>query len=207
MAQYQLTKEYIEKLAKTKGKTRGLLLKPVVPYLIEEKGKEAVDIINKRLKKFGYDLKLENISAFKWYPAPFIYTILLSVFEFFDWNEEKATEIGYKTLINSLPAKVMLRSFTSIEVAFKITPKIWKQYTTEGEMKVVEYDMDKKYALLRLSGHKKSFSIICPIIYNYMRGYLTRIVEIITKSKNVKVELTKCISNDDPYDEFKITWE
>jgi hypothetical protein len=39
-----------------------------------------------------------------------------------------------------------------------------------------------------------------------MMGYLTKIFEIATRSKNVEVKQLKCLFWNDPYDEFKITW-
>lgn len=206
MIREKITKAEADRLMKNKGKTRGLVLKTLGSYVASERGREAIELIEKRMKELGYPFKFENIFSFRWYPAPLIFLVILVVLEFFNWDKKRSFEIGYKALITSLFARLMLRSFTSLDAAFKVTPRFWRSYSTLGDMEWVKHDIKKRYAVLRLSNYQRFQDKIYPILYDYMRGYLTRIMEIITKSKKVEVELTKCISNGDPYDEFTFRW-
>ncbi len=86
-------------------------------------------------------------------------------------------------------------------MTFKGTPVYWRKHFDFAELKCTKLDMKNSTAILRLTDFKKFH----PTVYIYMKGYLTRIIEFGTRSGNVKVEQTKCLYNNDPYDEFKIT--
>lgn len=199
----KITKKDVEEFEKAGGQTRGMMLKSLEPYLVKKKGAKYLEAIEKRVTELGYPFEFKNVSAFKWYPAPFVFTALMVVFESFNWDKKEVFNIGYEAPINSLFSKLILRAFTSLETAYTATPKFWKSYTTSGDMEWTERNMEKKHAVLKLSNHE---DFKYPIIYDYMMGYLKRLMEITAKSKNVTIELTKSMQNGDPYDEFTFNW-
>lgn len=81
-------------------------------------------------------------------------------------------------------------------------PKHWHRHFDFGKMECTEKDAKRGYAILRLNGFKKFHETV----YIYTRGYLTKLIEMATNSKKVKVKQIKSLYNNDPYDEFKITW-
>lgn len=202
MAKVHITKKEAEKILKIKGRIRGLVITTLKDYIISQKGQDGIKKVEKRMEKVGHPFEFKKLSSVKWYPAGFIQLVMLVILDTFGWDDKKNFEIGYQAPINSLLAKLMLRTFTSLEVAFKVTPKFWKNYTNLGEMNWVERDIKKRRAVLRLTNYPK----INEASYEYFRGYLKRIMEIMTKSKNVKVELTKSIYRGDSYDDFTFTW-
>ncbi len=204
MPKIELTKEEAKKVLQTKGRIRGLILTTLKDYILKEKGEIGIEKLELRLKELNADIDLKKLSSFKWYPAGIVILVMTATLEVFNWDEKKNFEIGYNAPINSILAKLMLRTFTSLETAFKVTPKFWKNYTDLGEMNWVNYDLKKRYAVLRLTNYPKI--TVANASYEYFRGYLKKIMEIMTKSKKVKVEITKSIYKGDPYDDFTFTW-
>ena len=202
MGKIKITKEEAEKILKVKGRIRGLVLTTLKDYVVNQKGKEGIKKVEKRMEDLGHPFKFEELSSVKWYPAGLIQLAMLVILDTFGWDDKKNFEIGYQAPINSILAKLMLRTFTSLETAFKVTPKFWRNYTDLGEMNWVEHDMEKRKAVLRLTNYPKTNGAS----YEYFRGYLKRIMEIMTKSKNVEVKITKSIYRGDPYDDFTFTW-
>ncbi len=202
MSTTKLTDDDIKQIVKINGRIRGLILTTLKDYIISKKGIEGLKKVEEKMKEIGYPFSFDGLSSVKWYPAPTVHLVMMVMLEVFNWGEEDNFKMGYEAPINSLLAKLMLRTFTSLEVAFRVTPKFWKNYTNLGEMNWVERDIKNKRAVLRLTNYPK----VKRGSYEYFRGYLKKIMEIMTKSKNVKVELTKTIYNGDPYDEFTFTW-
>jgi hypothetical protein len=208
MAKVKVTKKEADRLMKLSGTTRGIVLKTLGKYILNKKGKSGLEMVEERLKELGYSLKFEEVFSFGWYLAGLATLAFLVTFEIFNWDEKKALEIGYNNLINSRIAKLMLGHFVSAKEITQITSKVWHTYSNIGEVKWIKYDIKEKnsslhHSVLRLSGFEK----LHPIVYLYVNGFLKRLAEIVTQSKNLKVELTKCILNGDPYDEFKFTWK
>jgi hypothetical protein len=93
--------------------------------------------------------------------------------------------------------------YVSIEKMLLEGPKHWRRHFDFGEIKCTKYNIKEHYAILRLEGFKKFHQAV----YTYTRGYLAKLIEMVTNSKNIKVEQTKSLYNNDSYDEFKITWQ
>jgi len=202
MAEIKLTKEDIEQISKVKGRIRGLILTTLKDYIIAKEGHIGIKKVEEKMEEIGHPFSFDSVSSVKWYPANMIHLVMMIVLEVFGWTEEENFKIGYNVPINSLLAKLMLRNFTSLKVAFKVTPRFWKNYTDMGDMHWVLQDLKNKKAVLRLENYPK----VHRGSYEYFRGYLKRIMETVTSSKNVKVELTKTIYKGDPYDDFTFTW-
>ena len=202
MPKIKLTKEEADKLMKTEGETRGVVLKTLEDYILSKKGLGGIKKVEEKLKELGYPFEFKKVFSFSWQSAAFSNLVVLSMLEVFDWDDSRAFDIGYNALINSRIAKLMLEKIDTMEDSNNRTPKIWKTYSTVGEMKFVEYNEKKRHSTLRLKGYKKYH----PVSYEYFRGFLTRVAEIITKSKKVKVDQTKSLFNGDSYDDFEFTW-
>jgi hypothetical protein len=201
MTKIKLTKEEADRLMKTKGNISGSVLKATHQFILDKKGKKGVEMLEKRLEELGYPPKLKEISSFKWYPYAYSILSVLVVMELLDWDESKAFEMGYAVPSYSTFAKLVMK-YISVERMFEDAPKYWRKYFDFGEVKFTKIDKEKKLAVARLDNFR------APHLFEYelIRGSLTRHLEMVTKSKNVKLELTKCILKGDSYDEFKITW-
>ena len=202
MAKIHLTKKMVDKMMKTKEKTRGVVLKTLGDYIFERKGKEGVKSVQKRMEELGYPVDFDKTFSFKWYPGPLGGLALLATLEVFDWDESMAFDVGYNSPIQSSVTKLIVQRFTSLKQALQVMEKYWHKFSSVGEIKVTDYDAEKRYVVIRLDG----FIRVHIVGYEYMRGFFAKIFTLFAKNKKVKANLTKCTLKGDSYDEFKITW-
>jgi len=201
MVKVRVTKEEADKLMNIKGNVTSSILKAGYQFILHEKGEKGIKTVEQRLKELGYPLGFKEISSFRWYPISQACLFYLAALDVFDWDESKAFDIGYNTPLYSILTKLLYRYF-SLERMLREVPRYWLEHFDIGEVECVESNKNKRCAILRIKNFKKFH----PILYIYMKGYITRVHEMAIKKKAVKVEQTKCIYNNDPYDEFKITW-
>jgi hypothetical protein len=153
------------------------------------------------MQELGYPVKFKETSSFKWYPESLALLASLVSLEVFGWDEERAFDLSYEVPLYSILVKLFMK-YSSMETVLREAPKYWQKHFDFGEMKCTKYDLKKRYTIVRLDGYKKYH----PIQYIFIKGFSTRLFELGTGSKNVKVEQTKSLFNNDLYDEFKITW-
>jgi hypothetical protein len=201
MAKVKLTKEEVRRIASIKGNVHGSILKAYYQFIVDNLGEEGARKVEQRLKELGLEITFKDAFTFKWYPKAYSSLICLAFLEIAGWDEKDAFKVGYAAPAYSMLTKILMK-YLSTERVLENANLYWRKHFDFGEMKCVDYDKDKKYAILRLYGFKKYHQTV----YIYIWGYLTRLMEMVTKSKNVKVEQTKSLFNNDPYDEFKITW-
>lgn len=201
MSKIKLTKEDAQKMMKVKGKISGSLFKPFYQFILDRKGEEGVKEVEEKLKELGYPMDIGKTSSFSWYPYPLAILITLVILEVLDWDESKVFDLAYEVPTQSIVVKLLMR-YLSLEQVIKESQKYWRRHYDFGEIKCVEYNKEKKYLIMRYVG----FAKVHPVENDINRGYLKKLAEITTKSKNVKVEQTKSLFNNDPYHEFKIFW-
>jgi hypothetical protein len=203
MVKVQITKEEAQKIAKLKGNVSGAIIKAYEKFILNKKGEKEIKKVEERLAELGQPLKFAEVSSFGWYPESLACLIGIAILEIFDWDEKKEFEVGHDAPLYSIITKLLMQYFSSIEITFKGAPIYWRKHFDFAELRCTKLDTKKKLAILRLTGFKKFH----PTVYIYMQGYLTRIIEFGTHGGNVKVEQTKCLYNNDPYDEFKASWK
>jgi hypothetical protein len=201
MAKIKLTKEEADKMMKVKGNVTGTIYQADYRLILERGGEEKVREVEKKLEELGYPIKLKETSSFKWYSEAHACLVYLSMLEVFDWDESKTFEIGYNVPSFSTLTKLLMK-YLSVERLIKEASNTWKKHFDFGEMKCTKFDEEKKTGVLRVDGFKKFH----PTLDLYIRGYITRLVEMAVKSKDVKVEQTKSLYEGDPYAEYRITW-
>lgn len=201
MAKVKLTKEEADRIAKIKGNVSGTIFQAYYKLILGKKGEKSLRKVEERMKELGYPVKFKETSSFKWYPESLACLASLVSLEVFDWDESRAFDIGYEAPLHSILVKLLIK-YISVETMLREAPKYWQKHFDFGKLHCTKYNSKKSYAILRLDGFKK-FHLT---VYIYIWGYLTRLVELVTKSKNVKVEQIKSLYNNDPYDEFKIRW-
>ena len=202
MAKIQLTREEVQKIAKIKGNVHGSILKAYYQFIVDSIGEEGARKVEKRLAELDCDIKFKEAFSFKWYPKAYSSLICMAFLEIAGWDEKGAFKVGYAAPAYSVLTKLLMK-YLSVERILKESDRHWRQHFDFGEMKCVDYNEEKKTAVLRLYGFKKFH----PTVYIYISGYLTRLIEMATKSKNVKVEQKKSLYNNDSYDEFVINWQ
>ena len=145
MTKIKLTKEEIERIMKIKGDIRGAVFKAFYSYVIDKKGEEGVERVEKRLEDLDYSFDLEGIKSFQWYPQAFAVVVCLVILEVFDWDESAAFDIGYNGPLFSTAAKLLVKYFKTPERGFRQVPKIWRQHVNFAEPKVFKYNKEKRH--------------------------------------------------------------
>ena len=201
MEKVKITKEEIDRIMKVKGRISGAVFKEYYHFILERKGEKGVREVEKRLKELGYSINFKKASTFKWYPMAFSCVVLLVVVEVFGEDISVSFDIGYEAPSYSLIAKLLMK-YVSIEKIVKESQKYWRKYIDLGNLKCADFNKEKKYTVMRLENFRKFHEVT----YAYIKGFFVRIFEMVTKSKNVKIEQTKSLFKNDPYDEFKINW-
>lgn len=203
MANVKITKEEADRLMKIEDKTRGALIETIEEYIVQKKGIEGLEKVKEKLEEIGYPMDFGKFSTFTWYQGALDILLIIVFLDVFDLDELVAFDLGRDSLVsNSLLVKLLLSRLVSFDTAIKNAPKIWRYFSKLGEIRFTQYDKEKKFAILRLDNYAK----LHVVAYHYVRGSLAKLIEMLTKSKNVKIEQTKSLYNDDSYDEFKITW-
>ena len=77
---------------------------------------------------------------------------------------------------------------------------MYKKYFTTGSLKIVEYDKERKYIVGRIE-NLRTYPTHC----QYLMGYFSSLIEMVTK-KVVVCEEIKCIYSGDKYHEFLVKW-
>jgi hypothetical protein len=204
MAKIKITEAEVKRMMETGDRVRGAALKTLEEYILSKKGKEGIRMVEERLKELGCPIKFQEVAPHKWYEGSWDTLLTVVILEVFGWDESKAFDVGHDSLVvHSLTAKLLLSRFFSVEAAIKKAPKIWRYFSSLGKIDFPKYDIDKGFAVMRLEEYKK----IHPAGYDYIRGVLAKIVEMLSESEDVKVEQTKSLYNQDPHDEFEITWK
>lgn len=202
MSKIKLTKEEVQRIAKINGNVHGSILKAYYQFIIDNIGDDGAKKVEKRLKELGLKITFKDAFTFKWYPKAYSSLICIAFLEIAGWDEKDAFKVGYAAPAYSLLTKILMKYF-STERILQNANFYWRKHFDFGEMKCVEYDKEKRYAILRLYGFKKYHQTV----YIYILGYLTRLIEMTTKSKNVKVKQIKSLFSGDSYDEFKVEWK
>jgi len=203
MAKIKLSKKDANRIMKVEDQTRGAILQTLGDYILDKKGPTGLEKVEKRLVDLGYPLELKKISPYKWYEGPIDVLLALVIIEVFDWDESKAFNIGHDSLVDYSSVAKILLSHVSLEQTIQNAPKVWHFFSHLGQLKFTDYNENKGFAILRLENYAKFH----PAEYEYLRGVMAKVLEMITKSKKVNVKQTKCLFWNDLYDEYKFTWK
>lgn len=202
----KITKEEAQRIMNTKGNVRLATFNTYYNFILENGGEEGVKQVEAKLKELGHSMDLKKLSresSLKWVPQAQGCLILVAILEYLGWEEKDAQRIGYFLGTTSFFTKLIIKYLISLEKTLKEAQRLWKRHYAFSELKLFKYDVKEKYVIFRIYDFKK-FHLA---LYYSIGGYISKIIEIATGSKNLKLELTKCIFWDDPYDELKITWK
>jgi len=200
----ELTKEVAEKLMALKEEARGMNLKNDAQFILKYKGKEGLEAVEKELAAVGVPIKYSEIKSFAFYPVGLRALSLLAIKKAFDWQDDKIKEVCSFATYITLIAKLTRALFYSPESLGKISeqaPTIWREYFSGGELTIPEYDLEKKYCVIRIkdfSGH--------PVFCHCLEGYFEKLTKTVTGAKEAHCEERKCAYKGDEYHELFVTW-
>lgn len=142
----------------------------------------------------------KKIKTMDFYPLWLYAIFLLVIKKLFNYDDEKFEKLGSLGAKFSLIIRIAMKYFVSLDRIFKGALTLWKMYYTVGDLKIIEYDKEKKYAIGRLENFRFT-PLHCPIL----KGYLSGMIGMVIKSP-VSCEETKCLFQGDEYDEFLFKW-
>jgi len=198
----EITKEEIKKLMEIKGNVRGTILQAHAIFIQGRKGKEGLDIVEKRLAELGYPVNFKKIKAGEWYPESLSTLIILAAKELFNWTDKDIFEMGSSAVRYNFVAKLLIRYFISLEKFITEVPKHWSKHLDCGKLEVVEFDKEKKRIVLS----EKDFRFH-PVLCIYHAGYFQGITKYIVRSEEIHVEETECVFKGNPHNQYVITWK
>ena len=193
-----ITKEEFNKFMELEGETRGVGFKTEAKFILKEEGMAGLKKLEDIMEKFGYPYK--NIQTMDFYPMGLLAVALLSIKGLFNYDDKKFQEMGRFEAKFSLIIRLFMKYFISIERVIKEVPKMWRKYYTVGDLKVIEFNEKKKYAIIRLENFQ-----LHPLLCQVFEGYFPSVLQMIVGGF-VTCEETKCTFRGDDYHEFLMKW-
>ena len=193
-----ISKEELDELMKIKGEIRGDAIKSKTEFLIKETGEEGLEKLEDMIAKLGYPLKFKEIRKTDFYPLGLEAVILVLIKRLFNFSNEKFQEMGRFQSKFSLMVRISLKYFFTVEKMLKEVPKMWKKAFTVGDLKIIEFDIEKGRMVVNIEDFH-FHPIYCQILIGFFEG----IVQMIVKDE-FRWEETKCTFRGDEYHQFLI---
>jgi hypothetical protein len=195
-----ISKEELNELMRIKGEVRGMGMRTHAEFIVKEEGEDGLKRLEDTMVELGHPIKFREIRRMNFYPLGLEAVMLVAIKRLFNYNDEKFQELGKFHAKFSLIIKIFMKYFVSFDSMARETPRIWRKYFTTGDIKVVEFSEEKKYAILRVKDFK-----FHPLHCQIFMGTLSIVIQMMVKNK-VAYEETKCIFRGDDYHEFLMKW-
>jgi len=194
-----ILKEEFEELMKVKGEARGLGFQTEAKFILEKKGEEGLKKLEDEMERLGHPYS--DIKTMDFYPLGLLGVALLTIKKLFNFTDQDFQELGAFEAKSSLIIRVSMKYFISLDRMAKEVPKMWRQYYSVGDFKIIEMNKERKDVLIRLENFK-----LHPILCQVFIGYFTSLMRMITRSDQITCEEIKCAHRGDEFHEFFIKW-
>ena len=198
----KLTKEIAKKIMEVKGEARGIHFKNDAEFILKEKGKEGLAMVEKELEVLGYPIIYKKISQFDFYPIGLRALSLLAIQKTFAWSDDEIKELCKYAMNFSWVIKLLMKYFSSIENVAQETSKTWSQYFTVGQAFVKEYDLEKKYAIIVIKDFR-----LHPVYCRCFEGVVPGVLNMVIASKKIVCQEIECVFNGGKEHKFLIKWQ
>jgi hypothetical protein len=195
-----ISKEEFDELINIKGEARGVAYKNIAKFILKEEGEEGLKKLEDTITSLGYPIEYKKLETMSFYPLGLLGITFLSIKRLFNYDNRKLQEIGSFQAKISLIMRLFMRYFVSLERIRKEVPKMWRNYFTVGELKVVEIDKNKRHVVIRLENFR-----LHPTHCQDLIGYFSTVLQMVVKAKTTGEE-TKCIHKGAEYHEFLLKW-
>ncbi len=195
-----ITKEIAKNLMKIKGETRGLAIKDDFEYILQGRGKDGLKELEDKMEELGYPIKYQEIKAMNFYPSGLEPIVMLAIKELFDFNREEFVKLGKFSAKIPLIIRLFMKYLGSLDIIVKSSPRMWRTYYTEGNLKVIDYNKKEKYLIARL----ENFALH-PLYCIGLEGYFIATISMVVETP-ITCQETKCVHRGDEYHEFLVKW-
>ncbi len=189
-----------DELLNLKGEVRGMGVKTHADFVFKEEGKEGLEKLEKAMEDLGRPIKFKEIRSTSFIPLGVEAIVLLVIKRLFNYENKKFQEIGSFHVKSSLIIRLFMKYFVSFEKMQRETPKIWRKYFTIGELKITNFDKEKKCASFKLENFK-----FHPLHCQILIGTFVTIIQMMVNGK-ATCEEEKCIYRGDEHHEFLLKW-
>ncbi len=194
-------KKEADELMKIPGDTKGSEFITLRDYIKEKYGEKEVKLLEKSVKKLGYDLDFDEIDPLKWYPEALNILGILVAKKLFKWNADDIFNFGNASPKFSFGVKLFVK-LISLKKVFEEVGKSWNKFMKVGILEPYVYDEKNKYLILRLKNYK-----FHPVMCSYFAGFFLRFAQYTVKSKKITVKETACPYKGGPWHEYIVKWE
>ncbi len=195
-----ISKEEFAKLKRMKGEVRGVALKGEADFVLKEEGREGLERLEEVITNLGYPIRYKEIKATRFYPLWLEALTLLVIKRLFNYKNEKFQKIGSFESKISLIIRLFMKYFVSLERMIKEVPKMWRKYYTIGNLKVIEFNKEKRQGVLRLEGFQST-----PLLQETFKGVFSSVIQMIINRPVICEEKRCSLEKDDCY-EFLLKW-
>ncbi len=197
-----ISKEELGELMKMKNEIRGSAIKNAVTFTFDKRGREGLRRLEEEVIKLGYRVKLEEVKEIQLYPLGLAIASLVIMKRLFNFSDKDFQEMGRRSVKVSIVVRSLMKFLTpfSFEQIVERLPEIWKRINPIGELKVVKFDQNERYSILKLEDYRTHL-IQCQILI----GAFSSLLQIIS-GKETTCEEIKCIYRGDEYHEFLLKW-
>jgi len=196
-----VSKEELNKIYTLGGEVRGVTLQTDAKYILEKRGQEGLNEVEKRLKTLGFSIPYRTAKTLEWYPLGLRVISLLVIKDSFNFTDREIREMGKVAPKFSFVVKFLFKLFGTLKKLSKEVPKYWKEHYSIGSLETVKLDEKKKIIVI----HLKEFKVH-PILCIYLEGYFEGTFRF-AKPGGVCQE-TKCAFKDNlPYHQYTFTWK
>ncbi len=195
-----ISEEELNKLMGINGEFRGISFKGELDFILNDQGKEGLEKIEKLTADLGYPIKYKEIKTMDFYPLGLEGIMFLGARRILGYDDKKFQEMGKFESKMSILIRLFLKYFYSVEKLIEKVSDMWGKSCTVGELKIIEYNQEKRVIILRL----EKFELV-PAHCQGLIGYFSGVVQMVV-GKAVVCEETKCTFRGDEYHEFLLKW-
>lgn len=195
-----INKEIAKELMKLEGEVRGATLRTDGEYILKEKGEEGLKKLEEEMANLGFPLNYRDMQSTSFYPLGMRAVSLAAIQKVFNLKDEDFRSIGAFESKLSLIIRTFMKYFFSIDLMITKVSQMWRKYYTMGEMKVVDYEKDKKRGTIRIDNFR-----LHPLHCRTLEGFISSIIGMIVNSR-VTVKETKCPFLGHTHHEFSVQW-
>ena len=195
-----ISEKELKELKELKVEVRGMGAKNFAGFILEKEGEKGLERLENTMAEIGFPIKYSEMKAMKFYPFGLETATLIVIKKLFNYDDKKFQEMGKFGVKFSMLIRLFMKYFISLEKLAKQAPQMWKKGGNLGDFKIQEYDLEKRYIVLRIENFK-GHPIYCQIFKGYFQGAIQMIV-----GKEATSQETKCMHKGDDYHEFLLKW-
>lgn len=195
-----ISERKIKRLTSLEGEVKGMGMKTHADFILEKEGTKGLRKLEKAMADSGHPVDYTKLKRMEFYPMGLEALTLELIKIIFNYSEEKFQQMGEFHCKTSWIVKFFMKYFFSFDRMAKEVPKIWKKYFTVGELKLIDYDERKGYALLRVENF-----YFHPLHCQIMIGILSAVIQMMVNNR-VSCKETKCPYEGDDYHEYLLKW-